>query len=204
MARKGFQKTAIKLVAAARNARVAQGDTHTEIALWVSDALAKGGAATYAYPNVQVHASYSVGGVLLSLAQSPDQARGALQSSYIVKLLAYHLHASEGAVLRESYPVSALALSVVALRRAFKMFKTGVFVEMDEEFGEKTVGQATAQARKGTVQKLCAHHGRVTALIEKAWLHVPEDEQVTAAKAVEDHDMDAFEAFDPSSSPPRV
>ncbi|KAI0362818.1 hypothetical protein OH77DRAFT_1585142 [Trametes cingulata] len=183
--RKGFQKTAIKLVAAARNARVAQGETHREIAQWVSDALANGGEATYAYPNVQ----------------SPDEARGALQSAYIVKLLAYHLHATEGAVLRESYPVSALALSIVALRRAFKMFKTGVFVEMDEEFGEKTVGQATAQARKGTVEKLCERPGRVAGLIEKAWLYVPEDEQVAAAKAVEDDDIDAFEAFDPSSSP---
>ncbi|KAI0348797.1 hypothetical protein OH77DRAFT_1440794, partial [Trametes cingulata] len=152
--RKGFQTQAIKIVAEHAKERLeAEGGGRDAVRRWVDDALAPGGEATYAQPNTQV----------------PSQARGVLQSDYIVKLLSYHLKATEGAILREGYPVNAFALATVALRRAFKMFKTGVFQDLTEEFGEETVGQSTVIAKEGSVANL---------FLENAWSHVPETSSV--------------------------
>ncbi len=109
-------KSAIRSVQLAAKAR----GSPTAISLWAVDALAKGGEATYSQPNTSVRAV----NILLSPSlrnltrrhQNPKAARGAVQSSYIIQLLAVHYESVEGAILDVGYPVGALSMAAVAVR----------------------------------------------------------------------------------------
>ncbi|KAA1477662.1 hypothetical protein DENSPDRAFT_919166, partial [Dentipellis sp. KUC8613] len=63
---------------------------------------------------------------------NPDAngATGSLQSRYIIEVFAVYFKAIVGSEFEsESYPAGALALSVAAVERAFKMYTSGEFVQ---------------------------------------------------------------------------
>ncbi len=94
-----------------------KGAAPAEIAHWVSSALAKGGEAIHSVPNVLVSVRKSCVPTQTHPRASQDhtQARGAMQSKYVVELLTYHLEAAEGAIIETGPPVGALALAAVAV-----------------------------------------------------------------------------------------
>ncbi len=84
------------------------------ISIWASNALAKGGEATYSHPNTLVifnPDSLLYDALMLRDIQNHKAARGAVQSPYIVQLLTVHFEAAEGAILDVGYPVGALSNS---------------------------------------------------------------------------------------------
>ncbi|TFK84560.1 hypothetical protein K466DRAFT_601891 [Polyporus arcularius HHB13444] len=181
--RSRIMKTAIRIVQLAAKAR---GST-VAISMWASNALAKGGEATYSQPNTK----------------DPRAARGASQSPYLVQLLAVHYEAAEGAVLDVGYPVGALSMATVAIRRAFQTMATGTFIASSDEFSEDNYGVATKKVREGAVQGLLDHTHRFDVLVATAMSQVPsyKASQAEAASRVEEDD-DAYNAVDPPTSPP--
>ncbi|KAI1790634.1 hypothetical protein LXA43DRAFT_1095238 [Ganoderma leucocontextum] len=188
--RKGFQTLAIKLVE--REIRERNLTSRAAVRQFASDARAAGGEALYDTPNIK----------------NPKDARGAMQSTYIAKLLASHLNAIEGGRLKTSpHHGGALALAAVAIRRAFGMFNTGLFVPETMDFGQKTVGLKTKKMYEGSVKPLIARPARMDALVDAAWelaLYVREeagDENGGNGGNGEDSDAEVYLAADPSSSP---
>ncbi|KAI1790863.1 hypothetical protein LXA43DRAFT_1095079 [Ganoderma leucocontextum] len=117
--RSNFGKLTIKTVKAEVKRRA---DQHGKpfAAAWVANALAKGGEATYSMPNLD----------------HPKEARGALQTTYHIRLLTYHYEEADGSIVKTGYPIGALSLAVVAIRRAFRACTTGVYVPIKMEFSE--------------------------------------------------------------------
>lgn len=94
-----------------------------DIARWAINARTKGGEALYSQPNVIVSCDTSdlfmvVRNTQLHCVKDHTQARGALQSPYIVQLMTYHFESIEGAVIDAGPPVGALSLAVVAVSHA--------------------------------------------------------------------------------------
>ncbi|KAI1782329.1 hypothetical protein LXA43DRAFT_1187693 [Ganoderma leucocontextum] len=183
--RKGFQTLAIKLVE--REVSERNLATRAAVRRFASEARAAGGEALYDTPNVQ----------------SPKDARGAMQSTYIVKLLAYHLNAIEGGRLKTSpHPGGALALAGVAIRRAFGMFTNGEFLAEAQDFGQRTVGLKTKTMYEGSVQPLIKRPARMEALMDAAWEHAPYMREETGEDGGNsgygvDSDVEAYMVVDP-------
>ncbi|PIL28277.1 hypothetical protein GSI_09565 [Ganoderma sinense ZZ0214-1] len=183
--RSNFGKLAIKVTKAEVKQRA---DEHGKAyaAAWVANTLAKGGEATYSVPNIE----------------EPSEARGALQTSYHIRLLTFHYEEADGSIIKTSYPIGALSLAVVAIRRAFRACLTGVYIPIKTEFSGDEVGQQTQLARKGTVAGLEATPHRFDALVSVARSQVPSFLQAQALRVQEtSDDADAFAAVDPPSSP---
>ncbi|TFK91070.1 hypothetical protein K466DRAFT_583148 [Polyporus arcularius HHB13444] len=176
-------KTGIRIVQVAAKAH----GSPVAISIWASNALAKGGEATYSHPNTLDHKA----------------ARGAVQSPYIVQLLTVHYEAAEGAILDVGYPVGALSMAAVAIRRAFQTMTTGTFVAPSDDFSEDNYGTATKKVREGSVQGLLDHKHRFDALIATAMSQVAsyKADQAEGASRTE-LDEDAYNAVDPPTSPP--
>ncbi|KAI1786593.1 hypothetical protein LXA43DRAFT_1099061 [Ganoderma leucocontextum] len=194
--RSNFGKIAIKTVKDEVDSYRKEYGTDAAIT-WVTNALARGGAATYSNPNLQ----------------DPKAARGALQTSYHIKLMAFHIQETEGSLLKNSYkiglvvydatyPVGALALAAVAIRRAFQACKSGSFVAPTTEFSADKCSGDTRKARDGSVAGLRTRTDRFDALLDAAMESVPSlnKAQATTLQHAEEDDS-AFDAMDPSSSP---
>ncbi|TFK82767.1 hypothetical protein K466DRAFT_568226 [Polyporus arcularius HHB13444] len=168
----GFAKAVDRMVRAAT-----KGAAPAEITHWVFSALAKGGEVIHSVPNVLDH----------------TQARGAMQSKYVVELLTYHLEAAEGAIIETGPPVSALALASVA---------TGTFVANKDKFCENIYGLDTVRAQNGSVAGVLKHGHCLNTLIAVAMSELPsyKEAETQQAQQLED-DGDAYDAVDPSSSP---
>ncbi|KAI9056388.1 hypothetical protein FKP32DRAFT_1607920 [Trametes sanguinea] len=77
---------------------------------WVRAAIMDSGEAFWAHPH-----------------PDPAQARGKMQSPYILKSFATHLIATSGSVRDYGYPGGALALAAAAVQHIFPMFRKGTF-----------------------------------------------------------------------------
>ncbi|KAI0682813.1 hypothetical protein C8T65DRAFT_703034 [Cerioporus squamosus] len=180
--RSNFAKLAMQLVNKAMNAL----PTPTAISIWATNVLPKGGEATYSQPNLL----------------DPTAARGALQTPLHIQLLAYHYNTAEGAIIEASYPVGALSLANVAIRRAFSVWKTGTSVA-PEDFTEGKFGAATMQSRNGSVKGLENIPHRFDSLVAMAMAMLPSFKRAEAENAQEAaDDKDAYAAVDPPTSPP--
>ncbi|KDQ51189.1 hypothetical protein JAAARDRAFT_50925 [Jaapia argillacea MUCL 33604] len=98
----------------------------------------------------------------------PDASR-AWCSKYILKTLAYHIQATKGSILQKNsiLPLGALALSIIAVQRAFLMYESGVFVPTDE-FSDENVGDLTREYAAVNLQRLMDKPSRFRALVAKA------------------------------------
>ncbi|RPD61494.1 hypothetical protein L227DRAFT_610493 [Lentinus tigrinus ALCF2SS1-6] len=182
--RSNLVKQAMRLVAKAADKK----GTPSAIKEWATDALAKGGEATYRHPNTEI----------------PSAARGALQTQLFIQLLAAHYDATEGAIIETSYPVGALTLASVAIRRAYTAWKTGRFVAQ-EDFKEGKYGQGTKQVRDGAVAGLIKMPHRFDELVTTALAQLPSYRRAEAEATQEaEDDAEAYAAVDPPTSPPHA
>ncbi|TFK79471.1 hypothetical protein K466DRAFT_505487 [Polyporus arcularius HHB13444] len=180
--RSNFGKLAIRLVTKTAKAL----GSPTAISVWANNALARGGEATYSHPDVQ----------------HPKDARGALHTKLHIQLLASHYSVAEGAIIETSYPVGALSLANVAIRRAFTAFKSGTFIAQDGFTGNK-YGDATMQTRKGSVKGLEGIPHRFDGLVAMAMAELPSFKRAEAENVEQAaNDEDAYAAVDPPTSPP--
>ncbi|KAI1783350.1 hypothetical protein LXA43DRAFT_1102651 [Ganoderma leucocontextum] len=183
--RSNFGKLAIKIVKGEVKHRADQHGKPFAVT-WVANALAKGGEATYSTPDTQY----------------PNAARGALQTTYHIRLLTYHYEVADGSIVKTGYPIGALSLAVVAIRRAFHACTTGVYVPIKTEFSDNEVGQQTQLARQGAVKGLEKTPHRFDSLVSVARSQVPSFLQAQALQVqTANDDADAFAAVDPPSSP---
>ncbi|KDQ58373.1 hypothetical protein JAAARDRAFT_192955 [Jaapia argillacea MUCL 33604] len=90
-------------------------------------------------------------------------------SSYILETLASHIQATRGSVLPEGsvLPLGALALSIVAVQRAFLMYESGTFVPTDE-FSDENIGDLTREYTGVILRRLMDKPSRFQSLIAKA------------------------------------
>ncbi|KAI0706395.1 hypothetical protein C8Q76DRAFT_696673 [Earliella scabrosa] len=180
--RSAFGRLAIQIV---RTAAKKVGNPEM-IAIWAQNALAKGGESTYSEPNTVV----------------PESARGSMRSKYIVQLLAFHLEECEGSILGTGYPVGAVSLAAVAIRRAFGSYKTGSYKAPTVKFSEENYAIATQKARRGAVAGLLLKPSRMEGLVADATEYMPTFKAAQAQLAQGDEDDDdAYGAVDPNTSP---
>ncbi|KAI1785033.1 hypothetical protein LXA43DRAFT_1100725 [Ganoderma leucocontextum] len=128
------------------------------VELWqfTSDARAAGGEALYDTPNIK----------------KPKDVRGAMQLTYIAKLLASHLDAIEGGRLKTSlHHGGALVLATVAM--CLQDVHNCLFMAEDMDFSQKMVGLKTKKMYEGSVKPLIVRPAQMDALIDAAWAHTP-------------------------------
>ncbi|KDQ56152.1 hypothetical protein JAAARDRAFT_48473 [Jaapia argillacea MUCL 33604] len=134
----------------------------------------------------------------------PDASR-AWCSKYILKTLAYHIQATKGSILQKDsiLPLGALALSIVAVQRAFLMYESGVFVPTDE-FSDENVGDLTREYAAVNLQRLMDKPSRFRALVAKASAYTTDSSSQNRRKrkAGEGVKIRAVRIQDPSSPIP--
>ncbi|ETW77430.1 hypothetical protein HETIRDRAFT_421556 [Heterobasidion irregulare TC 32-1] len=80
----------------------------------------------------------------------PERPEGAMQSIYIVKVLAMHVKSTQGSIFTQKYyPVGSLCLAVLAVKRAFLAYSTGSFKPLNTSFSEEHCGTKTQDLRQG-------------------------------------------------------
>ncbi|CDO72554.1 hypothetical protein BN946_scf184983.g37 [Trametes cinnabarina] len=101
------------------------------------------------------------------------RGKGALQSHYLLKLLAPHLKIIQRSALEESpLPAGAMCLSCAALEIAFQAYQTGAYKKPTEKFNEENGGERCDGFYADIVQpQLLEHPEQFTALLEKANRH---------------------------------
>ncbi|KAL7281429.1 hypothetical protein ACG7TL_004742 [Trametes sanguinea] len=101
------------------------------------------------------------------------RGKGALQSHYLLKLLAPHLKIIQRSALEESpLPAGAMCLSCAALEIAFQAYQTGAYKKPTEKFNEENGGERCDGFYADIVQpQLLEHPEQFTALLKKANRH---------------------------------
>ncbi|KAJ2982193.1 hypothetical protein NUW54_g10781 [Trametes sanguinea] len=111
--------------------------------------------------------------LLSHLSIQERRGKGALQSHYLLKLLAPHLKIIQQSALEESpLPAGAMCLSCAALEITFQAYQTGAYKKPTEKFNEENGGERCDGFYADIVQpQLLEHPEQFTALLEKANRH---------------------------------
>ncbi|KIJ68864.1 hypothetical protein HYDPIDRAFT_25112 [Hydnomerulius pinastri MD-312] len=95
-------------------------------------------------------------------------------SPYVLKTFATHLKVIQGTLCDGDgpYPIGALAMSVITVQFAFKMYATGIFVA-SKGFSNETAGPLVRKYSRGNdFARLVEKNHRFDKIIESALVHV--------------------------------
>ncbi|TFK84481.1 hypothetical protein K466DRAFT_567207 [Polyporus arcularius HHB13444] len=148
--RSRFASAAISAVDDAISEKFGANPRRAEVQAWIRDATSPGGESLWAQPH-----------------RNPERAHGSLQSRFVLRSFATHLHATNGSIYLYGPPVGALSLAATAVQHVFPMYKTGRFIP-GRAFSSANVGYLTESWYRKSVRRYARREEKFAKLARKA------------------------------------